>query len=183
MAAECIDHRASEEVQSASDLTGHRALDRHFRPESRKSPDERRPDEFGLFGLQGREERCRQLQVRIPFQPFVGDLANPVVAVADQLPDQIGGAAIVERRQQYQRAVAHELVGVAAHRFHEGGHRLRLRRPANEPGRLHPHRIIQRGQVRDVLFEISRSRSRGLCRWLGHQPREQEEQQDVEHGG
>ena len=65
-----------------------------------------------------------QRRIRVRFQPFVGDLAQPVVRVAQQTAHEIAGAAIVERRQHDERAVPDELVAMLLDRLDERRHRL-----------------------------------------------------------
>ena len=61
-----------------------RALHRGVVGERGKRAHERRTNEFGLFGLQRREQRVVKRRFRMALEPAIGDLADTIVAVASR---------------------------------------------------------------------------------------------------
>ncbi len=150
--AECLDHRAAEQILAARDQRQKR------RPRARivavgcDRSRQHRTHELEPLGVQRRQQRLQHCRIRMHREPPVRDDAQAVVRIREHLArDRSRGVA--KSSQQHQRAVSDVRVLVRSRRFRQCRNGHRLGRATHGLRRLRAVLEIERAELVDRVVE------------------------------
>jgi hypothetical protein len=120
----------------------------------RERADEQRTDELALLLVERHNQVADERAIRMVFEEAVGDGPKAVVRAGTRFFHRVGGAGIVEPRQQDERAVTNEAIGVLAHGLQQRRHGLRGDGPPDGARGRGARVVIEVAKLVDGRFQL-----------------------------
>ena len=141
--AECVDHRAPEEILAPARLAHDRLRDTRVRPVGRQGTHERGSDELRFLRRRCLEERRHHGFLGMVREVCVGDLSQAIVRIGQYPPHDVGAARVPVPRQDDQGPIADIPVRMLDGGLHERRDGDVFRRATDGPRRLDAGAVLE----------------------------------------